>query len=278
MPPPPTDRADLGSQRDETVRELLEAIKAMDRITAECNAAPDEDAPAILEGLDEAHRRVMALYDAYQDGLPWPAISRCPFSGRVIRQPIDTFGLDGPWWDHERPARPIVDQTDTLFAVTGAVHIEGEPPVTPFLCKPGPGAPYVAPRLFASPEVRAVVSSLLVGRHIAYPVIYFAQDTPWDLARINTWGLDHYSAELPHGEGYSVSVADDPRDFDFDLEFYIRSGRLLWIAPGDETLTLRSTVEACPYLGLPGSRRPVGLRDGVMWDSLVILPEEVLTP
>ena len=71
------------------------------------------------------------------------------------------------------------------------------------------------------------------------------------------------------------SVPDDPADFDYDLELYIRTGRLLWIAPGDETLTLRSTVEGCPFLGLPGMRHPVGLRDGVIWDSLVILPEEV---
>jgi hypothetical protein len=250
----------------------------MDRISAECNAAADDEASVMLEHLDEAHRRAMDLYAAYQDELPRPAVSRCPFSGRVVHLPIDTFGLDGPWWDHERPARPIEEQVETVFAVTGAVHIDGEPPVTPFLCKPGPGAPYVAPRLFASPAVKAVVSSLLAGPYMAYPVIYFAEDTPWDLARINTWGLDHYSAELPHGEGYSVSIPDDPRDFDFDLEFYIRSGRLLWIAPGDGTLTLRATIEGCPYIGLPGIQHPVGLRDGVMWDSLVTLPDEASTP
>lgn len=42
----------------------------------------------------------------------------------------------------------------------------------------------------------------------------------------------------------------------------MRSGKLLWIAPGDESITLRQGVEGCPYLGLEGPRELAFIKNG----------------
>jgi hypothetical protein len=109
------------------------------------------------------------------------------------------------------------------------MDIKSPPPQTPFLCKPGPGAPFVVPRLLVNPAIKAVVSTIQVGDVTAWPVLYFSEDTPYDLIRINDWGSDSYIAETVHGEGYSWQTYDYFIDYDFDLEFYISTGRLLWI-------------------------------------------------
>ncbi len=53
--------------------------------------------------------------------------------------------------------------------------------------------------------------------------------------------------------------------WDFELAPWIQAGKLLWIAPGDDALALRSDVDACPYLALPGHRGITRLQDGEAW-------------
>ncbi len=51
-------------------------------------------------------------------------------------------------------------------------------------------------------------------------------------------------------------------DADFDLAPWIEQGKVFWIAPGDESMTLRSDVQGCPYLNLLGSREFVSICRG----------------
>jgi len=120
---------------------------------------------------------------------------------------------------------------------------------TRHLAKPGPGAPYVLPRLMAVEGVRAVIRAVAVGLHLGWTVTYFAERYPADAQRANDWGADHY----PVGDGWD-SVVEDADAHDFDFAPWIERGRLAWIAPGDATLTPRTTVQGCPYLDLPGVR------------------------
>jgi hypothetical protein len=53
----------------------------------------------------------------------------------------------------------------------------------------------------------------------------------------------------------------------FDLGPWLRSGKLLWIAPGDTTLTLREGEAGCPLVGLTGSRHMAHIREGRVWRS-----------
>lgn len=260
------------AQRREAVNKLAASVAEMKQVGVRVNAAGDDPAEKSLDReLRTAYEAAQSAYKAYQDGLPRLALSRCPFTGDIAHLAIDSFGLDGPWWNYEVPARPDDDLPPTVLAITGAVHIKGKGSKVPHLCKPGPAVPYVVPRLLVDPAIKAVVSTVKIGRYDAYPVFYYAEDTPFDLARVNRWGLNHYAAEDVYGEGYTVTVPDVAPDFDYDLEFYIRTGRLHWVAPGDTGLTLRATIAECPYIGLEGRQYPVAMQDGEMWSNLVEL-------
>ncbi|MDO8688676.1 MAG: hypothetical protein Q7R39_01445, partial [Dehalococcoidia bacterium] len=135
----------------------------------------------------------------------------------------------------------------------------------PFVCKPGPGLPYVVPRLLKLPEVKAVVSSLQVGPHQAFPIFYYARPVPYGVERINTWGADDYGFLDGSGNYRWSSTPEAPEDFDFGLEEWIKTGKLLWIPPGDPGLTLRSDVRRCPYLSLDGERSVRYIQNGRVW-------------
>lgn len=201
---------------------------------------------------------------AYANALPLPGLARCPFTDEVLYHAIDAAGLDGMWWEYHAATRLFAGRVpSTFFSLQGAMQLEAPVEDTPFLVKPGPGVPFVLPRLMEDPGVRAVVSSLAVGRHQAFPIVYFKEsDTP--LERPNEWGRNRY--ELIEDGNYAWGERfEDPDGYDYELEPWIGRGKLSWIAPGDDTLALRSTVDDCPYLRLTGPRTPQHLQDGRVW-------------
>lgn len=206
----------------------------------------------------------IALRDAYAGLLPRLALARCPFTGEVLHHPIDAAGLDGMWWEYHAMSRKLEKQAPrTFFSLQGAMRLESPVEDTPFLVKPGPGAPFVLPRLLADPGVRAVVSSLSVGRHEAYPIVYFKQgDAPLD--RPNEWGRNRFEVVEDGSYGWGEHF-EDPDGYDYALAPWIEQGRVSWVARGDATLTLRSTVDDCPYLQLGGPRQPQHVEDGRAW-------------
>lgn len=209
----------------------------------------------------EAARRRAALRREYEDNLPLVALSRCPFTKQVLRHSLDVDGFDGLWWRYAMPVRAVVEQLPpTFFALTGAVRLTG--PVDPaprFLVRLGPEVPFVVPRILLHDDVRAVVAHVQVGGHDTYPVVYFAQPVPVLLERFNTWGTDHYPYEREDLADGWHAIEEDRDPIDTDLARWIESGDLLWIAPGDAGMTLRSTTAGCPYLGLTGSASFVDL-------------------
>jgi len=241
---------------------MIEAAAAYD-------AATEEQKVRLAEELDKAYKHVLDLYKEYEEGLPVVPMSRCPFTGEVVWHTIDYYGIDGPWWDFERPARPVEELPGTYFALTGAMKLNGELVNGPFICKPGPEVPYVVPRLAAHPEIKAVISSITVGSHQAFPIFYFADPIPYDIVRVNAWGTNTYSAETAYGEGYWHQTYDLKRDFDFELEKWIRGGKLFWIEPDDETMTLHSVTSHCPYIGMGGRRYPVVIYGGKVRNSMI---------
>ena len=217
----------------------------------------------------DAVNQVAELKREYEEGLPEEKLSRCPFSGEVLIMPIDSFGLDGPWWESENGARPAGSQLASLFAFSGAINLGDTVPHTPFICKPGPEVPFVNPRLLTEPAVKAVVSSISIGKYQGYLIAYFSENIPFNIPRVNSWGLNYYVANNQHGKGYRDQTYETAGEYDFELEPWIRAGKLLWIAPGDGNLMLRSTVSRCPYLQLQGRQYPVGLLEGEIWNALI---------
>ena len=136
---------------------------------------------------------------------------------------------------------------------------------SPWLACPGPGVPYVLPRLLADDGVRAVVSTVRVGAHTGYVIAYFAKTAPSGVRSANDWGApDHRLRRADGSVGWDATF-DDPASFDFALEPWVERGRVHWIAPGDPDLTLRSGLVGCPYLSLPGTRSWQRIQEGEVW-------------
>ncbi len=102
-----------------------------------------------------------------------------------------------------------------------------------------------------------------VGPHTGWAVSYFPTAAPGPLP--NLWGSGQHP--VPDGAGGFtdiVSAADRPDDRDFDLGPWLDAGRLLWVAPGDPDVRLRTGRDGCPYLDLAGRREDAVIRDGVV--------------
>lgn len=201
-------------------------------------------------------RRYLAL-------LPEVPLARSPHTGELVRWRIDTGGLDGWYWQYEAAERMDPEPMPAgWLAMNGAMRLVEPVEHTPFQVVPGPGVPYVVPRLLEVPGVRAVVAQVPVGRHTGWAITYFGPN-PGNVELVNTWGSDTYYVYDGEGTwlGWHQSI-EHVSDYDFTLEPWLRSGRLLWIAPGDESATLREGVDGCPYVDLPGPRRIAYVQEG----------------
>lgn len=84
-----------------------------------------------------------------------------------------------------------------------------------------------------------------------------------DLRR-NLWGANTYPV---YRDGVNRGWAwDRPRvsQYDFELAPWLRAGKVLWLEPGDESLTLREGPEGCPFVGLDGRRLITVIANGVI--------------
>jgi hypothetical protein len=215
----------------------------------------------------EVSSELSAIADQYRQGLPKLMLSRCPFTKFEQRHTFDPYGLDGLWWNYQDPARPLRERIYTCQAITGAVTISKPVENFPFLAKPGPAIPYVIPHCLEPPDVTAVLSSLPCGRHTAYCIAYFAPNEKNGVDWPNDWGANERWAEGGNSPGGWYEAPDFEELWDFDLRPWIDSGKLLWIAPDDENLELRSGTAGCPYLDLDGERRMQYVSGGEVWTS-----------
>lgn len=202
---------------------------------------------------------------AYESAVPIVDLSRCPFSGEVFSTSLDIFGLDGLWWAYEYDYRPYVNPVETYFAWTGSLKVEGPLPEWSLKEMVGPEAPFVLPRILDHPDIRAVISTVLIGEHVGMPVVYYASPMVHDLERVDDWGHMSHQFLLPDGRPTSAHAVEADRDKDFELGPWIQRGKLLWIVPGDGALRLRTGLHDCPFLELPGERRRRYIQDGDTW-------------
>jgi hypothetical protein len=200
-------------------------------------------------------RQVKEIAGRYELLLPEVPVARCPDTGALVRWPIDTAGLDGWFWRYEGPVRrPPTSRPPRWLAMTGAMRLAEPVEYTPDVVIPGPGVPFVVPRILNGPDVRAVIAQVPVGAHTGWPISYFGP-RPRDTVLVNLWGTDtHMAYDDGTWRGWSHAF-ERASDYDFELGGWLDSGKLLWIAPGDDSATLREGRDGCPYLDLPGERR-----------------------
>jgi hypothetical protein len=215
--------------------------------------------PEITSRLDD-------IETEYRDGLPRPAIARCPHTGVVLEFPIDSYGIDGPWWNYENPVRPFAKLVPSCIAITGALHLNRPPESVPYLAITGPEVPFVIPRLLERPGMVAVISHLPVGAHNGYPVCYFEDPPPRDITRFNEWGTNRYWFSDDSGTWGWDQVFEDSEHLDFDLGPWLEARKLLWVAKGDATTELHSGTAGFPYTGIEGRSGFVRIQEGHTWE------------
>ena len=216
---------------------------------------PDTDLISLLKVREQLQNQYLAL-------LPKLPISRCPFTGQVVEKTLDTFGVDGPWWDYANPVRPEDPEPATWLGLSGSLVLTAPLPTLTHVVMPGPSVPVIYPGLLAEMDVRAVLSHVRIGTWQGVIVSWYVRRDRYRYTPPNEWGAPW--CDVPTQEGGFVrgpSIWQLP-DADTDLAPWIRRGKLFWIAPGDDTLLLRADVAACPYLGMPGDGRLQYLSDG----------------
>jgi len=195
-----------------------------------------------------AYAEMVAVEDEYFRRLPRLALAVCPICAQPLHRSFDPFGLDGLWWRSD--AQPDEPAPCLHFcALLGAVSLSGPVPPRPFDVHPGPGVPFVVPRLLKHQDMTAVVSQLPIDGGVAHPIAYFAPRRPPAQTVTAGWARTNhvYTTQLGvHGWRAAGEVMD------FELGPWVTASRLRWCAPG----TIQPGEGACPYLDLPGERAP----------------------
>jgi hypothetical protein len=184
--------------------------------------------------------------------LPRVWLSRCPFTGEVLRLAFDGWGFDSPFWDPAAPVRGSGDHLPATFlGLAGSVadRAAARRAAVPAEAV-GAGRPPVFPVVAGDAEVRAVLSAVQVGTYRCDVVAYFSRSRPAGPPAFREWGTR--LARVPDGAGWRwVSGPDADPPVLTDLEPLIRSGQLAWIRPFDPGVTLRTAPAGCPWLA-PG--------------------------
>ncbi|MDJ0703748.1 MAG: hypothetical protein QNJ46_10750 [Leptolyngbyaceae cyanobacterium MO_188.B28] len=226
-------------------------------------------------------KRARKLISEYFNTVPTLPLSRCPFCEKVNTFSIDTVGLDGLWWTFpsQRPGLKQYNLCPHFLNLLGAVKLHYPVYKSSLQVEPGPEAPFVVSDMIQHETVKVVLSQVKVGDSIAYPIFYYSEAPPVLTSEYSTgaeasfcivrfpdsseqerlempptWGQDFYEWIDKNGKRHATDAYLFDRDCDFEIAPWIESNKLLWIGPEDESLTLHSTLDDCPYLELPGIR------------------------
>lgn len=249
---------------DERRKLLAEYFKITQILNDEVFEPDNSEPDAATDIVDSHYSRLLEIVHLYEAGLPRIPLSRCPLTGEVVLHTFDPYGLDGLWWNYHAPVRPFMERFVTCLAVTGAVHLDHDVECFPFLCKPGPSVPFVYPKLLDIEGVSAVVYRRPVGRHSAYAIFYYSTEPISGVEMPNSWGTNIYWDDFDGNPGWYTSL-DNQEGWDFNLKPWVQSKKLLWIAPGDLKMTLRSDLAECPYIDITGERQIQRISRSKVW-------------
>lgn len=255
------------SERDD----LCRRIRAADDALGEVGLSPRENV--------RRRERLQALLAEYADRLPRARLSIDPFTGRVYTRSFDPFGLDGPAWDAR--CRVPFDDPDpgpNFRVLLGAVDLRGRTPTEVIEeVRPGPEVPFVVPALLALPGMVAVISQLTFATgDIGYPIAYFSDQPTRPEALHQEWGrLDYW---FSRGKGEDAGWLVSNYQWDFELEPWIKRGKVLWVEPAIDSTSEEPTLRrysdpdapSCPYVGFPGAQAPQRILGGFV--DLLRLP------
>jgi hypothetical protein len=216
-----------------------------------------------LQSARRSFAEVTALEDEYFQRVPRIAMGPCPICGKVLHRSFDPLGMDGLWWRSD--AHPDEPPACPHFCVLmGAVDLRGGRPQPDFDVHPGPGAPFVVPRLLGQPGMVAVVSEVeMADGALAYPIAYFAPRRPPVQLLTASWARTNFVYTTQLGV-HSWRLASAPprgrsgdESWDFEVQPWIERGQVRWCEAGTERSTLSTEApEAFPFVTPSGVRRP----------------------
>jgi hypothetical protein len=190
----------------------------------------------------------------------------------LLRAQFDPWGFDGFWWQERElglASGPV--GCEHFRVLKGAVSLgETEPRGGKHEAHIGPDAPFVIPAVLRLPTMVAVLHAVeMETGAVARPIAYFSSEPPPPGSLTAPWRTTTYTFVTPAGQtGWTIK--NDP--WDFQLEPWIREGKVRWLDPEDPELPLAEPdPAACPYTNLPGRRLPQVIKD----DELRPSPREV---
>jgi hypothetical protein len=223
----------------------------------------DDYTPERLRALEAVRKELRA---GYLRTLPRIDLGRCPFDESMTLKGMDVYGLNGPWWDvqwADVPAHGDSHFVTYLGAIDlGGTKLDGVASGRTAEIRPGPGVPYVVPRLLGMKGVRCVLKStrLFDGAAVAYFMSYYSETRFPSEASHQEWLRQTYWYRNSENQ-LRWNAAND--SWDFDLERWLsQPDKLYWIAPDDPPWKLRSGPYGCPFVGLRGVRQPQIIHNG----------------
>jgi hypothetical protein len=216
------------------------------------------DSPAYRQAR-QSYAGLVAIEDEYFRRIPRLPMGACPLCATPLYRSFDPFDLYGLWWRSD--AQPDEPTPCPHFCVLlGAVNLGAHQARPDFEVHPGPGAPFVMPKLLAQEGMTAVISEILMEDGVrAYPIAYFAPRRPPVQTLTASWARTNfvYTTQLGEHAWREADVPAGPGDptWDFELTPWVEGGRIRWCEPGSDRTKL-SEGGRCPYVGLPGTRTP----------------------
>jgi hypothetical protein len=214
------------------------------------------DSPAYRQAR-QSYADLVAIEDEYFRRLPRLPMAPCPFCAKVLHRSFDPFALDGLWWRSD--AQPDEPTPCPHFCVLlGAVDLGAHLPQPDFDVHPGPGVPFVMPKLLAHEGTVAVIADLPMEDGVrAYPIAYFAPRRPPVQILTASWARTNFVYTTQLGEHAwreaEVPLGPDDKTWDFDLHPWQTGNQLRWCEPGSDRTSLSGSTSN-PYLDLPGVR------------------------
>jgi len=199
----------------------------------------------------------------YRAHLPVYVIARCPFTGKPISEPVDTFSLNGFGWGMGNwgagwsaslgPSLAEHKASSHLRIVAYFLNLHGLTPDDLFpdkVIKTGPEVPSIMRVPMAAEDSVAVMHELPIGRYddaqlqprySVYFISYFTKSAKSYNQAIKDWGVHYGTIEYDN--------------IDYDLASWAKKGRLLWLKADDPELPLMNCETAdFPYGNIQGSR------------------------
>lgn len=225
---------------------------------------PPPDSPQPDDGeRDRLRESYYLAMGEYFDRLPRVLMSACPFTGEPLRRAIDPWGLDGFWW-HARPLAKIEEPAapESFRVLLGALHLNGRTPSEAVEgVQPGPEVPFVVPRLLQLPGMVAVVHRLALETGDTVHTIAYHSNEPIPPEFLHQFWLRADFWFKDEDGNPSWLIANDA--WDFELAPYVASGQLRWLREGPDGPVVAAAADGpCPYLAVPGERRPQSIGRG----------------